>query len=352
MLNRLDLKTALGKTVGDILLAPIQARGEDFCVVDAGARNGMFELPASYAKHANFIGFEPNEDEYRKLVSGTTDAAKYGLHSPRWKSEMFHPYALWNNAEDHPFYITVGPGACSLMGHVDETIAGHMYLQYSDGRTDKCLYDHALTTVRTTTVPCRRLDTLIDAGPRIDYLKLDVEGAELTLLEGSEALFAANSILFVKTEFVMVPYYEVHPLFGHQQVFLDKYGLRLLGFDLEHPRYTRDLSRIPAATDRRQICGGDAFFVIDPDRVKRAPEDLHRAGIMAIIHGFASFGLSLIRDGGLVGASEIDLVEAALARVPLRSRARYFFETFPMWFAVRLAVTRSRLLRRWRRRAA
>ncbi len=77
MLNRLDYKTASGKTVGEILFAPILARGEDFRVVDAGARNGMFELPESYAKIANFIGFEPNEDEYRKLVTGTTDAASF-----------------------------------------------------------------------------------------------------------------------------------------------------------------------------------------------------------------------------------------------------------------------------------
>jgi FkbM family methyltransferase len=352
MLNRLDYKTGSGKTVGEILFAPILARGEDFQVVDAGARNGMYELPESYAKVADFIGFEPNEDEYRKLVTGTTDAASYGLHSPRWKSEAFHPYALWNCEETRPFYITVGAGACSLMGHVNEAVAGHMYLQYADGRMNKRYYDHAVSTLRTTTVPCRRLDQLIDSDRPVDYLKLDVEGAELALLEGSEALFAANRILFVKTEFVMVPYYEVHPLFGHQQVFLDKHGLRLLGLDLGHSPYTREPSRIPAATDRRQIYAGDAFFVIDPDRVKRTPEDLHRAGIMAIIHGFASFGLSLIRDGGLVGATELDLVEAALARVPLRSRARYFFETFPMWFAVRLAVTRSRLFRRWRRRAA
>jgi FkbM family methyltransferase len=343
--NRLDYKTAAGRTVADIVMAPLLTRGTDFRVVDAGARNGMQELPACYAAHADYVGFEPNEAEYQKLVTGTTDASKAGFAPPRWKSETYYPCALWSRSEQRPFTITVGTGACSLMGAASAPVTQRMYLQYPGGRGERQFYDHHLRTQRTTEVECRRLDELIDGTRPIDYFKLDVEGAELAVLEGAERLFAQNRVLFVKTEFVMVPYYETHPLFGHQQAFLERWRMRFLGFDLAHARYTRDHAVLPPAVDRRLIHAGDAFFALDPDRTSLSSEDLHRIGIMSIIHGFASFGLSLMRDAGLLSTELLAAVESALAHVPLRSRARYFFEQFP-YDAARRLTSLGALLRR------
>ena len=336
MTHRLDYKTAAEGTVADILLAPLLQREEDFRIVDVGARNGMLDVPPSYAAHANFIGFEPNVDEYEKLLSGTTDAAKHGFVPPRWKTKTYYPYALWSSPQIRPFKITAGAGTCTLMDGVSEAVTQRMYLQYPDERRQRPFYNQLADIRDATKVECRRLDELIESDRPIDYLKLDVEGAELEALKGAENLFAKNRVLFVKTEFVMVPYYDEHPLFGHQQALLERWRMRFLGFDLAHVHYTRDQSFIPPAVDRRLIHAGDAFFALDPDRNRLTGEDLHRMGIMCIVHGFVSFGLSLIRDGNLLSVQAFKAIEMALARVPLRRRARYLFEQFPYFVAARL----------------
>ena len=41
-------------------------------VVDVGARNGM-TLLGDFSKYCNLFGFEPNPQEYEKLITNTTD---------------------------------------------------------------------------------------------------------------------------------------------------------------------------------------------------------------------------------------------------------------------------------------
>ena len=64
----------------------------------------------------------------------------------------------------------------------------------------------------------------------IDLLKIDVEGSELDVLEGSYKTLKTKKILMIKSEFLMTPYYKKRVLLGHQQVFLDKLKYRLVYF--------------------------------------------------------------------------------------------------------------------------
>ena len=86
-------------------------------VVDVGARNGFYLLPRHYAEHVTLVGFEPNPEEFAKLDSGTTDAAKQfdamGIDRPAFKAERYHPYALWDSEQRRPFYVTRGAGAAT-----------------------------------------------------------------------------------------------------------------------------------------------------------------------------------------------------------------------------------------------
>jgi FkbM family methyltransferase len=324
MSRNFDRPTSLNKSVSELLFAPLIDKGIHPTIVDAGARNGMFDLPDSYAQQAIFVGFEPNKVEYDKLVAGETDAIKCGIKPVRYTSEKYHNMALWSTEEERTFYVTEGAGACTLMGYTVPGITENMFLDIDAGES----YGARHTNVRQTTpVPCKPLDSV--QTDTVDYLKIDVEGAELDIMQGARKLFEAQDILFIKTEFVFTPYYERHPVLGHQHVFLDEMGLRLLDLDAQHAKYARGKTKIPANADRRMVYAGDAFFAIDPDRTSLSAEKSHRLAVIAIVYGFHSFGVSLLRDAALISSNEIDQIEQALSYLPLRARLKSKWFDFP-----------------------
>jgi len=340
MSRNFDRQTSVGKTVSELLFAPLLEKNISPVIVDAGARNGIFDIPESYTREATFVGFEPNLEEYEKLVNEATDANKLGIKQPDFKHKKYHRTALWSSNEERTFYVTEGAGACTLMGHAQKNITEKMFRDNDRGES----YGARHTEVRETIpVGCKALDSLLTE--TIDYLKIDVEGAELDILQGAKRLLENNDILFIKTEFVFTPYYERHPVLGYQHVYLDQMGLRLLDLDDEHAKYSRGRSNIPAEADRRLVYAGDAYFALDPDRNNISAEKCHRLGVISIVYGFHSFGVSLLRDAALLTLQEIDAIEQTLSFLPMRTRMKNNWLTFPdkmskIYWAIRRFFTK------------
>jgi len=314
-----EYRVADGRTVAEIVFAPLDKAGIMPTVVDVGARNGFLQLPSSYTKRAELVGFEPNPEEYRKLVAGTTDAAAAGVPLSSFAKETYFDCALWERDEERPFYVTVGPGASTLMGEAVPEVASRIFQCYPPGsaKAGKSFLDQHAGIREVIPMKCRRLDSLLTDDRTVDYLKIDVEGAELQVMRGAEALFAKHRVLFVYTEFVLLPYYAEHPLLGDQQSFLRDHGLRLIEIEMGHVPYTRDPTPIGPWADRRLMHAGDASFILDPDRNNLNAEERQRLAAATLAHGFHSLGVGLLREAALCSAAEIDAVERALQHVPL-----------------------------------
>ena len=260
-----EFPVAGGGTIGDIVCAPLDQKGVEFTVIDLGARNGIYHVPGSYSGRAKLIGFEPNPKEFKKLTAGATDMHKTGLAPPPFRHTEYHPYAVWRANERRRFYVTAIAGACTLMGESLPAVTEKMYLDWAGKR--KLSFADITKVVGTEQIDCVALDDVLADDLVVDFLKLDVEGAEFACLEGARRLLESRRVLFIYSEFVTLPYYPVHDVLGAQHVFLNERGYRLIDLEMRHPTYRRGNHAIPETADRRLIHAGDAIYVLDPDRV-------------------------------------------------------------------------------------
>lgn len=119
----------------------------------------MMLLPDCYAQRSKLIGFEPNQEEWQKLVARDTDSRKVGGHLPTFRSEEYHPYAACRSRESRTFYITKGASACTMMGEAVPQTTKSMYMDYNSARRAQSFYElHAEVKRRDGGVSLARRD--------------------------------------------------------------------------------------------------------------------------------------------------------------------------------------------------
>jgi FkbM family methyltransferase len=327
--STLDYRLKSGETILETIFGLVFKAEERLLVIDVGARNGIQLLPKSYTSKAHLIGFEPNIIEYEKLVLSDTDAQKSGEQTAGFLTEKYFQYAIWSHSGKRPFFITQGPGACTLMGESRQEITKHMYLDYPDYRRQMSFYDLHSKVLKTVDVECKRLDDLIQGDTVVDFLKLDVEGAELNCLKGAQKLLSSKKVLFVYTEFVAFEYYDTHCLFGDIHRYLADNGFRLLHVDLGHSDYCRNPIELPAHADRRLLHAGDAYFCLDPDRNSLSALNKVRLAIILFSFGFNSLAISLLRDSLLVSSEVIEKILCRLTKGSFFGKILYFWGVAP-----------------------
>jgi FkbM family methyltransferase len=152
---------------------------------------------------ARVTGFEPNPEELARL------------RATRPKAFRYLPHVLGAGGPA-TFHLTRYPG-CSSLYEPDPAVID-LFTAIGTGEGDN------FQVVRTERVETTRLDDVPDC-PRADYVKLDVQGAELDVLRGGTAALADALVLDVEVEFV--PLYKGQPLLGDVQSFLRERGFVL-----------------------------------------------------------------------------------------------------------------------------
>ena len=180
-------------------LAPIK-------IVDVGAMNTGDDpyRPLAEAVACELVGFEPVEEECRKLNAEGRGAC------------TFLPYVIGDGAT-HTFHECAAPYNSSLLE------PNRPLLEQFTG------FAGLFEVVATSRVETRRLDDVAQAADA-EFLKLDVQGAELMVLDG--APHTLRGVLAVHTEACFLPLYKDQPLFGD----IDR-RLRAEGFALHKVTY-------------------------------------------------------------------------------------------------------------------
>jgi len=147
---------------------------------------------------ARLTGFEPDEREAADL------AEKLGERA------TLLPYAL-GDGDEHTLYVCQpGLGMTSLLEPDPDTL-GFFNLFPDWGRV-----------VSTMLIPTHRLDDLDDVA-QIDYLKMDVQGSELSILTNGRRKLA--DAVAVQLEISFIPLYKDQPTFGDIDLEMRRQGL-------------------------------------------------------------------------------------------------------------------------------
>jgi FkbM family methyltransferase len=149
---------------------------------------------------ARLTAFEPNPAERAKL--------------PQSDTRRVLPHAIGDGGPA-TLHLTSHPGFASTL-EPDPALAAHIHsfaalMQVTDRQP-----------LQTT-----RLDDLANL-PRIDWLKIDIQGGELAAFRGGQAKL--SRALCVQTEVAFVPIYRNQPLWADQDAALQGLGLRFHAF--------------------------------------------------------------------------------------------------------------------------
>ncbi len=199
----------------------------DLVIFDVGAYVG--EVAATYKRifpRSTIYCFEPFPDSFNSLCRLCRD-----------ESIIAHQIAFSDKEGKATFHINVDLSCNSLLPPTESDFKCYSAKSIKDGEIQ----------VETNT-----LDNFC-AGAGIscvDILKLDVEGAEVKVLEGASRMLSKQAIKIVYSEVMFIPHYTEGCLFHELTSFLNKRGYTL--FNLYHLK----------SAGNGQLRWGNAIFLI------------------------------------------------------------------------------------------
>ena len=259
-------------------------------VIDVGARGGFNSEWEVFGGNLRMYCFEPDPEECQRLQASARPGVRY------------LPHALGRQAGTATFYVT----RLSASSGIFKTDMHYLSrLTTRDNAAVTSEYQAKLVTLK---------DALSEFGvEHIDFIKLDVEGAELDVLAGGEGYLRDGRLIGVLSEIRFQEEINGSPVFSELDRFLRGYGLRLFDLQFNHQSrhalpypgladyHTAQGERFFAYTDRGQIMDGDALYFRDllvpanqPHRAAASVTQLLKAAAFLEIYSFNDCAAELI----------------------------------------------------------
>lgn len=262
----------LGLAVADV------ARLHPLTYVDVGCRGGFQRdlLPIAFA--VNAVGFEPDPDELARLR---------GQDAGPWMSAKFLPYAIAGTTGRQTLFVPVDAQSASLMRHDTEIGRRFKKQQFFDVQktidADTLSLGDAIRLAGTATP---------------DYLKIDIEGAELEVFEASPGVM--KNVLAVKTEVSFLPHRHEQPLSHHVEAYFKAQGFDLM--DILEPAHWRREGHLLhpymapecPSYSRGQIVHADHLYFRNPDALESAVGQLIKLALISMAFGYFDNALMIL----------------------------------------------------------
>jgi len=245
----------------------------EITVIDAGARYGLHPTWAELRGSVNFHLFEMDAIEADRL----------GKKYENDKRIKIHPIALFSENKTLKYQAREHEALNSLYSANEKILGNNDYKK------------HEFSVTKETEVEARTIDSLFEDS-EVHFMKLDVEGAEVEVLEGAKRKLD-SSILGVRSEVLFAPVYDGAPLFGDIHQFLLSQGMELLNFD-----YTgagNKYGRFSLPNKFGKLISTDAVWVITSDRLfsekgTELEKNVIRLTIFMMLNGATDLAVELL----------------------------------------------------------
>ncbi len=257
--------SAMGEIAGFLDERPIS-------IVDIGAQNleneeHIYSNLVSSKLPNRIIGFEPLEERCQERIDKASNRNSLSLFP-----------TFIGDGNQHIFYVNDPDATSSLLPLNQELIDQFVDLE-------------GLRTIRTEIANTTTLDVAVEQEKYVDFLKLDVQGAELMILQ--HALQTLSKTLVVHSEVSFFEIYKGQPLFSEIEHYMRSQGFYLV--DL-HPQCHYPLSGNPFNKSRDWLGWADAVFFKHLDKGARWQDRIVQSLIALIVYKKLSLASWLVRD--------------------------------------------------------
>ena len=204
--------------------------------IDIGASGGLDNEWKGMETYMNIIGFEPDVEEYNKLIMNKNNHTYFNI-------------ALSNKKEEKELYIRQSQGNSSFYENNYSII-------------NKFPHTERFKIIDKILIKTDALDNILKSDDyiKMDFLKIDVEGDELNVLKGAQSILISG-IFAIQAEVRFLEFYKNSPLFPEVHTFITSKGFEL--FDLNRYFYKR---RPYFGSLKGQIGQADALYFMDIDK--------------------------------------------------------------------------------------
>lgn len=201
-------------------------------------------------------------------------------------TEKHIPLALSDTVGEATLYVTKHP-MCSSLFPPNEA-----YISRFNELIEYMSLDFTIDIETTTIDAFCQEEAIAD----IDFLKVDVQGADLNVLQGAKKILQ-SSVLAIQAEVLFCELYQNQPLFGDVDRFLREREFTL--FSLPVAFRHRQVSPIVSEINPGQLLWGDALYIRDllEERVReefKNPEKILKLACIADILNFPDYALELL----------------------------------------------------------
>ncbi len=241
-------------------------------IADIGANPMRHDAPYRdllASGNCDVIGFEPQEETMRDLIR------------KKGPNEQYFNTAV-GDGRLATLNIYKGSGLTSLLRLRDATLRHLRGLR------------RAARQIGSMEIQTRKLDDIQDIG-RVDFLKIDIQGAELSVFEAGKTTL--RDVVAIQTEVSFFPLYEDQPGFGEIDTLIRNFGLVPHSFaHIENRLVVSKWSGLLTDFKPSQMLDGDIIYLRDlsmPDKIGTV--ELKRMAILSEgVFGFTDVSIKIL----------------------------------------------------------